>query len=235
MEGKRFDPTALVAGEKDCVEEMFALLQEESGIKPKNSDDVRHNRLDKLLDSDASNPKIGCVRVDVQLVRERDKKLPHRVELANQVSSLVSKRLLEHTFPGGKLQLFVRVLLVSDGSSSASRRFTSGVGDAKVTLAYCLLTDEATEEVALAATVYHTKDCRSFDLDNYWELSSAAVRSLADTAARHIISQITFHLQQWKAHFQENQELLKKIETKLAEEAYLEAEEYTFAAAKHIL
>lgn len=232
METNQSDPVSAV---KEYVEEVFSLLQEESGFKPVSEDAVLHNRLENLMDPQVCNPRIGAVHVDVELAREKDQKLPHRVELANQVRDVVEEKLLGQVTPGGRLSLYVRVLLVSDGTSGASRRFNSGVGSAKVTLAYCLLDNGNSQQVALANAVYHTKDCQGLDLDNYWELSSAVVRSLADQASQHIISQITFHLHQWKTHCKENQERLEKIEAKLAQEDNLDAAEYAFASEKNIL
>ena len=230
MEMKR-DPVA----EEKIVGEMFSVLVQESGLKPTDAELFLHNRLEKVFEGRTDSPMIGRVFVDVDLAREKDKKLQHRVALAKQVQDVVNEELSYHLSPEGTLDLFARVLLVSDGSSGASRRFTTGVGTAKVTLAYCLLDRDAGQEVALASTVYHSKSCQGLDLDNYWELSSALVRSLASSAAQHIISQITFHLQQWKSHFKENHDLLEKIEAKLAQEENLNEDEYAFAARHNLL
>ena len=225
-------------GRGDLAEEMFALLLADLGLKPSHSEDTVRDMLENVLgyddDTTKKHPHIGQVQVDVQLERERDQKLPHRVVLAQEVRATAEETLLPHIDPDGSLQLLVRVLLVSDGASVASRRFTSGVGTAKVTIAYCVV-DNSSGAVVLANTVYQTAACEGLDLQNYWESSSAVVRSLARQAAQHIVAQITFHLLQWETHRRENRERLERIEVKLAQEEELDADEYAFAAQKHLL
>ena len=242
MNTMEVQPAAVLEGDdvkpvstEDNVEEVvFSLLQEEEGLKPTKSSEVTiRNKLEEALGFEPRILKIGQAFVDVRLGREKDQKLPHRVELAKQVRDTVEEKLKEHITRDGSLRLHVRVLLVSDGASVASRRFTSGVGTAKVSLAYCLLTKE--QKVALANLVYQTETCQSLDLDNYWESSSAVVRSLARSATQKIIAQITLHLVQWKNHCKENHKRLEMIEAKLAREENLDADEYAFAAEKHIL
>jgi len=245
MQTMKVHPAPVIEGdgnpvsENDPVEEMFSLLQQDAGLKPTSPDVALRNMLEDALGFEPSNPKVGTVQVDIQLAREKDQKLPHRVELAKQVRDTVQEKMMEHTTKDGSLRLRVRVLLVSDGTSVASRRFTSGVGTAKLTLVYCLQQQQQQQQeegrVALANMVHETETCQALDLDNYWESSSAVVRSLARKAAQKIISQVTFHLVQWKAHCKENHERLEKIEAKLAREDHLSADEYAFALEKHIL
>jgi hypothetical protein len=215
------------------AEEIFALLQED-GLKEEShyATLTRTTNIDNLLLQDV-NKRIR-VHVDIKLAREKDKTLPHRVHLAEEVQTIVREEL-ETKFDAEEkdaLMLCVRVVLVSDGSSSG-RRYTSSVGTAKLTLAYCLQSGGG--EVAMANQLYATEDCTHADLESYWEYSSALVRTMARRLAGNIAEEVTAGIHDYKSHKQENEELVAKIKVKLAKEENLEPDEYTFAAERHIL
>lgn len=222
----------------EYAEEIFALLQEDGlkGEKSHNATVTRTTSMDKL--SNDTNKPIG-VHVDVKLAREKDRMLSHRVQLAEEVRSIVQEEL-QTKFDGNtneqdnSLMLCVRVVLVSDGSSSG-RRFTSGVGTAKLTLAYCLQTGGTGGEVAMANQLYAIEDCTHADLESYWEYSSALVRSMARKLAEDIAVEVTTGINEYKSHKQENEELMAKIKVKLANEENLDSDEYALAAEKHLL
>jgi hypothetical protein len=133
-------------------------------------------------------PKDMAVRVTMD-VREKDMQLPHRKKLASEVQETV-KAELASVFRRGKensdATIVVRILLVSDGSSKGSR-WKAGVGKAKLTLAWFLVSDK-TGEVATGNQLYLTADCTpaaSSELD-HWEYSSAACRTLARSASHQV-------------------------------------------------
>ena len=220
----------------EYAEEIFALLQED-GLKGEshNVTVTRTTNMDKLL-SNTTNEPIG-VHVDVKLAREKDRMLSHRVQLAEEVRTIVQEEL-QTKLDGNEndsLILCVRVVLVSDGSSSGGRRFTSGVGTAKLTLAYCLQSGGSGGEVAMANQLYATKDCTHADIESYWEYSSALVRSMARKLAEDIAVEVMTGINEYKSHKQENEERMAIIKVKLANEENLDSDEYALAAEKHIL
>ena len=134
-------------------------------------------------------PKDMSVQVSMDGVREKDMELPHRKKLAEEVQETV-KAELESVFRGEKensdATVVVRILLVSDGSSKGSR-WKTGLGKAKLTLAFFLVSDK-TGVVATGKQLYLTADCTpaaSSELD-HWEYTSAMVRSLARSACHQV-------------------------------------------------
>ena len=134
-------------------------------------------------------PKDMSVQVSMDGVREKDMELPHRKKLAEEVQETV-KAELESVFRGEKensdATVAVRILLVSDGSSKGSR-WKTGLGKAKLTLAFFLVSDK-TGVVATGKQLYLTADCTpaaSSELD-HWEYTSAMVRSLARSACHQV-------------------------------------------------
>ena len=144
--------------------------------------DIFHGSKDRLF------PKDMSVQVSMD-VREKDMQLPHRKKLAEEVQETV-KTELESVFRGEKensdATVAVRILLVSDGSSKGSR-WKTGLGKAKLTLAWFLVSDK-TGVVATGKQLYLTADCTpaaSSELD-HWEYASAMVRSLARSACHQV-------------------------------------------------
>ena len=140
---------------------------------------------------DSIFPKDMEVRVIMDIQREKDMQLPHRKKLAEEVQETV-KNELESVFRGAKensdATLVVTILLVSDGSSKGSRWLT-GVGRAKLTLAWLLVADQ-TGQVATGKQLYFTADCSpiassEYELD-HWGYTSAIVRSLARNASNQV-------------------------------------------------
>lgn len=134
-------------------------------------------------------PKDMSVQVSMDVRREKDMQLPHRKKLAEEVQETV-KAELESVFRGEKensdATVVVRILLVSDGSSKGSR-WKTGLGKAKLTLAFFLVSDK-TGVVATGKQLYLTADCTpaaSSELD-HWEYTSAMVRSLARSACHQV-------------------------------------------------
>ena len=253
---------SFLAGPSEFAEEVFALLKED-GIKATNHapllertgvnmDLMFHHSanqkslLSLLLSQDKTAVKIG-VYVDIKVARDKDQKLPHRVQLSEQVRDIVQEELQskfgDSNSSGSqepKLLLCVRLVLLSDGSSSG-RRYTSAHGKAKLTLAYALQ-DVSTGQVGLANQLFmESQDDNdgsttvAVDLDNYWEYSSAVVRSMARQLAKDIGQEVSNELEAWKLQYKANQERLELIQAKLAQEEFLEPDEYAFASQQHVL
>ena len=181
------------------TEEMFQALQGD-GLKSNKKPDIAD-----LSEHDRVPPKEVAVYVDVRLEREKDRNLPHRVMLANQVRDTILTEL-QSTFHGGKkdhlspddLVLCVRVLLVSDGSSKG-RRWTAahGVGSAKLTLAYCLQSN-VTGKVTAAHQLYATENCAPGASDVcFREYSEAVLRTMARSMADEIKNEVGNEITQW--------------------------------------
>ena len=133
-------------------------------------------------------PKDMSVQVSMD-VRQKDMTFAHRKKLAEEVQETV-KAELESVFRGEKensdATVVVRIFLVSDGSSKGSR-WKTGLGKAKLTLAFFLVSDK-TGVVATGKQLYLTADCTpaaSSELD-HWEYTSAMVRSLARSACHQV-------------------------------------------------
>ena len=140
-------------------------------------------------------PKDIAVNVSTQLQREKDRTLPHRSELATQVCDTVSTEL-QSVFRGDSenaaATIFVRILLVSDGSSKGSQwKAKGGLGKAKLTLAWFLVANES-NKVVLANQIYLTGYCSlaANSLDHL-EFSGAVVRSLGRNGAAQIEEELT--------------------------------------------
>lgn len=151
-------------------------------------------------------PKDFAVKVTVQLQRDKDLELPHRLKLANEVRDTVAEEL-QSVFRGGQpgeeddadATVVARVLLVSDGSSKGSR-WLGGVGSAKLTLAWFLVSNSSSGEVATGKQIYLTEDsspAASSGLD-HWEISSAIVRSMARNASTQIVEEVASEIISWK-------------------------------------
>ena len=172
------------------VDAALQTLQSPGGLKktvklPSNNMDVFRGSKDSLF------PKDMAVQVIVDIQRGKDMQLPHRKKLAEEVQETV-KNELESVFRGPKensdATLVVTILLVSDGSSKGSRWLT-GVGRAKLTLAWLLVADQ-TGQVATGKQLYFTADCSpiassEYELD-HWGYTSAIVRSLARNASNQV-------------------------------------------------
>jgi len=223
----------------EYAEEVFALLAQD-GLKAQNHAPTTMRTTDMAVlfrdDITTTTTTMG-VYVDVGIARDKDQSLPHRVQLAEEVRVIVENELQTKLNDSKKQQspllLCVRIVLLSDGSS-LGRRFTADRGQAKLTLAYCLQSCWS-GKVGMANQLYATEDCSTADLDNYWEYSSAVVRSMARTLASEIAEEVTDGITDWKAHHKENEERLEKIKVKLAGEENLSPDEYAFAAENHIL
>jgi hypothetical protein len=215
------------------AEEIFALLRED-GLK-EASHEATLTRTTNIYNLLVDVNKPIRVHVQVKLAREKDTMLPHRVQLAEEVQTIVREELetkFESQEEQDSLMLCVRIVLVSDGSSSG-QRYTSSVGTAKLTIAYCL--QSVGGEVAMANQLYATEDCAHADLESYWEYSSALVRSMARRLAADIAEKVTAGILEYKSHKQENEDLMTSIKVKLANEENLEPDEYTFAAERRML
>ena len=181
-----FDATTPTPG--PTVDAALQTLQS-SGGGLKNTSKLSSTNMD-IFDGlkDRLFPKDMSVQVSMD-VREKDMQLPHRKKLAEEVQETV-KTELESVFRGEKensdATVAVRILLVSDGSSKGSR-WKTGLGKAKLTLAWFLVSDK-TGVVATGKQLYLTADCTpaaSSELD-HWEYASAMVRSLARSACHQV-------------------------------------------------
>ena len=218
------------------TEEIFALLVDD-GIKNQNHNVVLEragiclDHIDEKQDTDI----IG-IFVDIHVAREKDLKLPHRAQLCEEVRDIVETEM-QTLFPSKpeaatpSMLLCVRVVLLSDGSSAGPHR--EDHGRAKLTLAYCLQ-DISSGKVGMANQLYATEDCSQVT-DNYWEYSSAVVRSLARRLSHDIADEVTAGIQEWKSQAGATKERLNQIQVKLANEEFLDTEEYIFAAEHHAL
>lgn len=180
-----FDTTAPTPGL--TVDAALQSLQSSGGGLKKTAK-LSSTNMDIFCD-DRLFPKDMSVQVSMDGVREKDMELPHRKKLAEEVQETV-KAELESVFRGEKensdATVVVRILLVSDGSSKGSR-WKTGLGKAKLTLAFFLVSDK-TGVVATGKQLYLTADCTpaaSSELD-HWEYTSAMVRSLARSACHQV-------------------------------------------------
>ena len=172
------------------VEAALQTLRSSGGLK--KTVKLSSNNMDVFRGSnDSLFPKDMAVQVIMDIQREKDTQLPHRKKLAEEVQETV-KNELESVFRGGKetsdATLIVYILLLSDGSSKGSRWLT-GVGRAKLTVAWLLVADQ-TGQVATGKQLYLTADCSpiassEYELD-HWEYTSAIVRSLARSACHQV-------------------------------------------------
>lgn len=172
------------------VEAALQTLRSSGGLK--KTVKLSSNNMDVFRGSnDSIFPKDMAVQVIMDIQREKDMQLPHRKKLAEEVQETV-KNEMESVFRGGKetsdATLIVYILLLSDGSSKGSRWLT-GVGRAKLTVAWLLVADQ-TGQVATGKQLYLTADCSpiassEYELD-HWEYTSAIVRSLARSACHQV-------------------------------------------------
>lgn len=180
------------------VNATFELLEEE-GLK--ESHQGTQNNMDSLGEPEQVFPKDIGVYVDVSLEREKDRELPDRVKLAKDVQDTVAdelKAIFQGSVTDNGTLLFVRVLLLSDGSSLGHRWMAEkGVGEAKLTLAYCL--QSSSGEIAMANQLYATEDCAEGSKDvSFREYSAALVRSMARNLAGDIAEEVFNAIMRWK-------------------------------------
>eukprot|EP00562_Extubocellulus_spinifer_P032646 CAMPEP_0178727148 /NCGR_PEP_ID=MMETSP0699-20121125/27706_1 /TAXON_ID=265572 /ORGANISM="Extubocellulus spinifer, Strain CCMP396" /LENGTH=260 /DNA_ID=CAMNT_0020378837 /DNA_START=12 /DNA_END=794 /DNA_ORIENTATION=- len=186
-------------------------------------------------------PKDFAVNVTVQLQRDKDLELPHRLKLANEVRDTVAEEL-QSVFRGGQpgekddadATLVVRILLVSDGSSKGSR-WLGGVGSAKLTLAWFLVSNCSSGEVATGKQIYLTEDsspAASSGLD-HWEISSAIVRSMARNASTQIVEEVASEIVSWKQ--QQGEGSMKEVHQEPAVTKEKEHEEHDVGEDKFSL
>ena len=180
-----FDATAPTPGL--TVDAALQTLQSSGGGLKKTAKLPSTNMVIFYGSKDRLFPKDMSVQVGIMDVREKDMQLPHRKKLAEEVQETVTTEL-ESVFRGSKensdATVVVRVLLVSDGASKGSR-WKTGLGKAKLTLAWFLVSD--TGVVATGKQLYLTADCTpaaSSEMD--WEYTSAMVRSLARSACHQV-------------------------------------------------
>jgi hypothetical protein len=225
----------------EAAEAVFARLKED-GLKDQNHAPAvdRVTNLDHLDWEGVVHKNVG-VRVDIQIARDKDQTLPHRVQLTQQVRDILEEEFLtipwirkNSTTTTPLLLLCVRIVLLSDGSSKGARRYTTHTGTAKLTLAYCLQSVKS-GRVGFANQLYEKEDCTSADLDTYWEYSSAIVRSMARKMAKEIGNEVANRLDEITDHKAESDKQIAAIEVKLANEENLEPEEYNLASEKHLL
>ena len=179
------------------VNAVFQLLEEE-GLKGSHKGEQKNMKV--LGDYQQVFPKDICVYVDVNLEREKDRELPDRVKLAKEVQETVADELTI-VFKGDTNDgtvLCVRVLLLSDGSSLGHRWMAEhGVGEAKLTLAYCL--QSSSGEVAMANQLYAKEDCTPGSKDVcFREYTAAVLRTMARNLAGDIAEEVTNEIMHWK-------------------------------------
>mmetsp|Transcript_35795 Transcript_35795/g.73196 ORF Transcript_35795/g.73196 Transcript_35795/m.73196 type:complete len:216 (-) Transcript_35795:162-809(-) len=185
--------------------EIFLKLQAD-GLK--NCKKSSQTNMDVLGNHKRVFPKNMGVFVDVSLAREKDSSLADRAKLAEEVQRNVLSELQE-IFRGdephegsqldGEVVLCVRIVLVSDGTSSGHRWMAEhGVGKAKLTLVYCLQSAR-TGEIAMANQLYACEDCEAGSKDIcFREYSAAVVRTLARNLAGDIAEEVTNEIIHWK-------------------------------------